>query len=143
MMRVSPVEAYEKMRDEGYVYVDVRTEEEFVDGHPEGAFNIPSMIEGANGLEENREFLQVMGTAFSKDTPIVIGCKKGNRSAVAAGRLTSAGFTRVVDQRAGWDGTRGAFGEVVEPGWSRVGLPREEGEGTRSYAAVKESGRIR
>jgi hypothetical protein len=36
-----------------------------------------------------------------------------------------AGFTRVLDQRAGWDGKRGPFGEISEPGWSRAGLPTE------------------
>ena len=42
--------------------------------------------------------------------------------------LEAAGFVAVVDQRAGWDGERGPFGEVVTPGWKRAGLPTEEGE---------------
>ena len=39
--------------------------------------------------------------------------------------LVAAGFTNVLEQRAGWDGARGSFGEIVEPGWKRAGLPSE------------------
>jgi rhodanese-related sulfurtransferase len=62
---------------------------------------------------------------FAKDAPLILGCKTGNRSARAAAALTAAGFTRVFDQSRGWDGRRGTFGETVEPGWLREGLPVE------------------
>lgn len=113
MVRVSPAEAHAKMTNEDFTYVDVRTPEEFAAGHPEGARNIP--------LDD--AFLVAMATAFPKDANIIVGCKSGGRSARAAHELTIAGFTNVMDQRAGWDGTRGTFGEIVEPGWSRAGLP--------------------
>ncbi len=38
--RVSPQEALELTRD-GWTYVDVRTEQEFADGHPAGSYNVP------------------------------------------------------------------------------------------------------
>ncbi len=38
--RLPPDEAKAKL-DEGFTYVDVRTEEEFEEGHPEGAVNVP------------------------------------------------------------------------------------------------------
>jgi rhodanese-related sulfurtransferase len=136
--RISPAEAHSKMKDEAFTYVDVRTEEEFEAGHPEGAVNVPLMRNGATGMEPNPEFLSVMERAFAKDAPLIVGCKMGGRSAKAAQALSGAGFTRILDQRAGWDGTRGNFGEVTEPGWSRASLPTETGhpEG-RSYAAVR------
>jgi rhodanese-related sulfurtransferase len=136
--RISPAEAHAKMKDEGYTYVDVRTEEEFAAGHPEGAVNVPVMLPGPSGMQPNPDFVTVIEGAFAKDAPLVVGCKMGGRSKRAADALTAAGFSRVLDQRAGWDGTRGSFGEIQEPGWSRVGLPEESGtpEG-RAYADMK------
>lgn len=136
--RISPAEAHTKMKDESFVYVDVRTEGEFAAGHPAGAFNVPVMNASAAGMEPNPDFVAVVARAFAKDAPLIVGCKMGGRSARAARALTEAGFTRVLDQGAGWDGTKGAFGELVEPGWSRVGLPTETGEPEqRSYATLR------
>ncbi len=115
------------MTNEGFTYVDVRTAEEFAAGHPEGAVNVPSMNAGPNGMEPNPGFLAAMESAFAKDAPLVVGCKMGGRSARAAKALVDAGYVRVVDQRAGWDGARGPFGELLEPGWSRTALPRAAG----------------
>lgn len=138
MTRISPAEAYAKMKDEAFHYVDVRTEEEFAAGHPEGAFNVPLMNVGPSGMVPNPEFLDVIKRHFAKNAPIIVGCKAGGRSANAAKQLAQAGFHRVFDQRAGWDGVRGPFGELLEPGWSRLDLPRVEGapEG-RSYVVLR------
>lgn len=114
-MKVSPAEALEKMTNEGFVYVDVRTAEEFAAGHPKGAINVP--ISGS--------FATDMTARFAKDAKIIVGCKQGPRSADAARVLVAVGFTNVLDQRAGWDGARGSFGEILEPGWRRAGLPAE------------------
>ncbi len=101
------------MTGEGYAYVDVRPPEEFEDGHPEGAVNVPF----------DDAFVAVMSARFAKDARIILGCRSGRRSARASEALVAAGFTDVLDQRAGWDAARGAFGEITEPGWSRCGLP--------------------
>ena len=136
--RISPAEAFAKMKDEAFTYVDVRTEEEFEAGHPDGAVNVPLMLSGAAGMAPNPEFLSVMERAFAKDAPLVVGCKVGGRSARAAQALMGAGFTRVLDQRAGWDGAKGSFGELLELGWSRIPLPTETGlPAERSYAALR------
>jgi rhodanese-related sulfurtransferase len=125
--RISPQEASDKMA-EGFTYVDVRTVEEFEAGHPAGAVNVPIMHAGAGGMVQNSNFLPVMKGTFAKDAKIVCGCKAGGRSLRAAQLLLADGFTNVLDQRAGWDGARDAFGQVSEPGWSRVGLPTEQGQ---------------
>jgi rhodanese-related sulfurtransferase len=125
--RISPTEAHAKMSDEGFTYVDVRTEEEFVAGHPERAVNVPFLLPGAAGMVPNPEFLSLMERSFAKDAPLIVGCKAGARSARAAEALVGAGFSRVLDQRAGWDGARGSFGELTEPGWSRAALPTAAG----------------
>jgi rhodanese-related sulfurtransferase len=127
LARISPQEANEKMA-QGYTYVDVRTVEEFEDGHPAGAVNVPLNLRGAGGMVPNPDFVRVMTAAFPKDAKIVCGCKTGGRSLRAAQTLLAEGFSNVVEQRAGWDGARDAFGQISEPGWSRVGLPGESGQ---------------
>ncbi len=117
VVRISPSEAHAKVTDEGFTYVDVRTPEEFFEGRPAGSVNVP--------LDDG--FVTAMEAKFAKDARIVVGCKAGGRSLRAARALVGAGFTNILDQRAGFDGVRGPFGELAEPGWSRVGLPQEEG----------------
>lgn len=135
--RISPKEASEKLA-EGFAYVDVRTVEEFAAGHPAGAVNVPFMHAGGGGMTPNPDFVRVMSAAFPRDAKIICGCKAGGRSIRAAQTLASEGFTNVMDQRAGWDGARSPFGQLAEPGWSRVGLPTEEGQpGGRSWEDMK------
>jgi rhodanese-related sulfurtransferase len=135
--RISPQEASEKLA-QGWTYVDVRTIEEFAAGHPPGAVNVPLMHAGGGGMTPNPDFLRVMNAAFAKDAKIVVGCKAGGRSLRAALMLSAEGFTSVVDQRAGWDGARDPFGQLAEPGWSRVGLPAEQGQPSgRSWDDMK------
>lgn len=114
-MRISPAEAHAKMTDEGFTYVDVRTPEEFAAGHPAGAVNVPL----------GDAFVAEIDARFAKDAKIILGCRSGNRSLKAQGLLVSAGFSNVLEQRAGWDGARGSFGEIVEQGWKKLGLPSE------------------
>jgi rhodanese-related sulfurtransferase len=139
-IRISPQEANEKLA-QGWTYVDVRTEGEFEAGHPAGAVNVPLMHAGAGGMVPNPDFVRVMKGVFPKDTKIVVGCKSGGRSLRATQVLLGEGFTSVVDQRAGWDGSRDPFGQVSEPGWSKAGLPAEQGQPPgRSWAAMKTKG---
>jgi rhodanese-related sulfurtransferase len=118
VVRITPNEAHSKMTADGYTYVDVRSPEEFFEGRPAGSINIP--------LDDN--FLSQVSARFAKDSKIIVGCKTGGRSLRAAKALLAAGFKDVVDQRAGFDGCRGPFGEVTEPGWARcAGLPQDIG----------------
>jgi rhodanese-related sulfurtransferase len=135
--RISPQEASEKLA-QGWTYVDVRTAEEFAAGHPPGAVNVPLMHAGGGSMTPNPDFLRVMVAAFAKDAKIVVGCKAGGRSLRAAQKLSVEGFSSVVDQRAGWDGARDPFGQLSEPGWSRAGLPAEQGQPSgRSWEDMK------
>jgi rhodanese-related sulfurtransferase len=120
--RVSPEEALSLVQKEGYTYVDVRSVPEFEAGHPTGAYNVPLLHAGSAGMAPNPEFLAVMEKSFAKDRKLVVGCKAGGRSLQAATLLAGAGFTDVVDQRCGYDGTRDSAGRP-EPGWAPRGLP--------------------
>ena len=135
--RVSPLEADALVKDEGYVYVDVRSIPEFDAGHAPGAYNIPLLHATASGMRPNGEFMPVITAIFSKGSKLVVGCRSGNRSLRAAEALVSAGFERVVDQRAGHGGARDAFGQVQEPGWESVGLEvAAEAHPDRTYEAL-------
>lgn len=134
--RVSVLDA-KKLVDEGYVYLDVRTIEEFSARHPSGAINVPLSLLGPAGTRANAEFLDVIMKLFSPDAKIVVGCSTGMRSVRAAEMLLSAGYTQVVEMRAGLDGVRNAFGAKTEKGWAEEGLPVSHGADAGSYLEVK------
>ncbi len=119
--RVSPQEALDLISNKGYRYVDVRSVPEFEDGHPRDAINVPIANMGPAGFVPNPDFLGAIEDQFVKDAKIVVGCRSGGRSLQAAQILTAAGFTDVVDQRAGFEGT------PRDPGWRPLGLPVEGG----------------
>lgn len=136
--RVSPKEAHDLVTHEGYQHIDVRSVPEFEQGHPAGSYNVPVAHAGAGGMSPNPEFLQVMKKLFPTDAKLVLGCRSGNRSMRAAGMLEQAGYTVLVDQRAGWDGARDAFGRMQEPGWLGAGLPVASGpDAERGWDALK------
>lgn len=134
--RVSPAEA-KQLLDEGWTYLDVRSEPEFADEHPTGAFNVPLMHMGPAGMAPNHEFIAVVEASFAKDVKLVLGCRSGGRSLRALSLLQQRGYQNLIDQRAGFDGARDPFGGNVEAGWKPAGLPTERGDGgERGYAAL-------
>ena len=137
IQRVSPTEAKRLVDEEGYVYLDVRSEPEFAAGHPSGAQNVPLMNAGPAGMTPNPEFLDVVLALYPKDAKIVVGCRSGQRSMRAAEAMIAAGYTNVIDQRAGFEGPRDAFGRVTEPGWGPAGLPVEQATPGGSYAELR------
>lgn len=135
--RVSPLEAAALLEDEGYAYLDVRSIPEFDEGHAGGAFNIPLLHATPSGMRPNGDFMSVVEAVFPKESKLVVGCRSGNRSLRAAEALLAAGFANVVDQRAGHEGARDAFGQLHEPGWRAAGLEvAREAEPERSYEAL-------
>ena len=68
--------------------IDVRTPAEFSAGHIEGAINIPV---DRIGLDANA----IKG--LKQDSRILLYCRSGRRSAVAAGVLQQQGYRRVLD----------------------------------------------
>lgn len=66
--------------------IDVRTPEEFASGHIDGAVNIPI-----------DELPARIGELEPSEDPVVIYCRSGRRSAIAATALVDAGFEAVYD----------------------------------------------
>ena len=76
--------------DQGALIIDVRTPEEYKEGHIEGSLNIP---------------LDEIGKAMSwlqKDVPTIIVCVSGSRSAYAVMVLKANGFEKVYNGGS-WD----------------------------------------
>ncbi len=140
MKRISPKEA-KTLLDEGWTYLDVRSEREFELGHPAGAVNIPLMHAAASGMTPNPDFMRVVEAVMPRDSRLVVGCQGGGRSMRAAQMLEGAGYQQIVDQRAGFGGARDGTGRVVEPGWAEAGLPVETGQPPkRSYSDLAKLG---
>jgi rhodanese-related sulfurtransferase len=134
--RVSPQEA-KALIDEGWTYLDVRTPAEWAAGHPVGAPNVPWAFSGPAGMSPNPGFVKAVEAIFGKEAKLVLGCKSGNRSLKATLALLAAGFENVVDQRAGYEGPRDAFGKVSEPGWAPAGLPTETTTPGKSWSELE------
>jgi rhodanese-related sulfurtransferase len=120
------------------VYLDVRTEAEFAQGHPTGAINIPVVfIKGPGQMEPNDDFLSVAEKALPRDKKLVVGCMAGGRSQRACEILESAGFTDLTNVRGGFGGARDQSGRVVVPGWRDAGLPVSNEVGENSYQSQR------
>jgi rhodanese-related sulfurtransferase len=136
---VTPQQAHDLlMANADSVYIDVRTEREFVAGHPQGAVNIPvAFPEPGRGMAMNADFVKVVESHFPKDKKIVVGCQAGPRSKAAAGLLQQAGYQDVSNMVGGFGGMRDPMGTVIAPGWASLGLPvsQDNGEGT-SYQSL-------
>jgi rhodanese-related sulfurtransferase len=81
----------EKLKSKETILLDVRTAQEFNDGHIKGARLIP-VAEISNRINELAPF---------KSKEIVVYCRSGHRSATASMVLKKNGFTRVVNLQGG------------------------------------------
>src|SRR5215212_7289278 len=88
-----PAEAEAAVRERGAVVLDVREPDEFSQGAIAGAIHIPR-----GNLESNIE-----NWVPDRDTPIVVQCASGVRSAFAAKTLTELGYTDVVSVDGGFN----------------------------------------
>ncbi len=85
-----PVDAAQARRliAAGVTVVDVRTPEEYAAGHVPGAINIP-----------HDQMATRLGEIGSPSTPVLLYCRSGRRSGLAAGTLAEKGFTSVWDMK--------------------------------------------
>jgi rhodanese-related sulfurtransferase len=137
--QVEPAAAHEALNgNPDAVYLDVRTEEEFAQGHPAGAINIPVVFLKPGGPPEpNEEFLQVAEKTLPKGKKLVVGCLAGGRSQRACEILEEAGYTDLTNVRGGFGGARDASGQVIVKGWRDAGLPVSNDLGDAAYQALR------
>lgn len=87
-MQITAKEAKNIMNNEtDYLILDVRTEEEFAEAHIEGAILIPDyeIAQKAESILTN------------KDQLILVYCRSGRRSKIAASELAAMGYTNIKD----------------------------------------------
>lgn len=77
-------QAWEMISD-GALVVDVRSAEEYADGHIEGAINIPHT--------QIDRIAELIGGDLAR--PVVVYCRSGNRSGQAEAALKKRGYTGV------------------------------------------------
>jgi len=120
------------------VYLDVRTETEFAQGHPAGAINIPVVfIRGPGQMEVNDDFLAVADKILPKGKKLIVGCASGGRSQHACEMLEQAGYSDLTNVRGGFGGARDAAGRVIVAGWRDEGLPVSSDLGECAYQALR------
>ena len=90
-----------KVAEAGVITLDVRTPDEFAEGHVEGA----RLIDFQSGNFENEI------AALDKNATYAVYCRSGNRSGQAVKVMQDAGFTNVFNMNGG----------VIE--WANAGLP--------------------
>lgn len=130
-------EAWQK-DPEGVKIVDVRTVGEYVFvGHAPMAVNIPLLfLDPAKEyyvkkpqLPLNSKFVEEIGKRYQKTDTLMIICRSGGRSAVAANILAKAGYTKVYTVIDGFEGDKlkveGSYnhGKRVVNGWKNSGAP--------------------
>ena len=123
------------------VYIDVRTEGEFQNGHVPNAVNIPVVWPdpATRQMKPNPDFVKVVAAHYSKDKKIIVGCQMGGRSLKAAEILGEAGFQDVSNMQGGFGGARDPMGRVVAPGWATSGYPVEmEASKGSTYEGLKQ-----
>ena len=86
-IRITPQAALEMMENEDVVVLDVRSAEEFEEGHIPGAVLLP--------YSEVRE--NAPNVISDKAQIILVYCRSGRRSEIAARTLIDLGYTRVYD----------------------------------------------
>ncbi|CAN6182223.1 unnamed protein product [Urochloa humidicola] len=95
--------ASDLLRSGGHRYLDVRTEEEFRNGHVGDSLNVPYLFFTSQGKEKNPKFIEQVVAHFDKQDSIVVGCKCGVRSELACFDLLAAGFKNVKNMEGGYD----------------------------------------
>ncbi len=134
-----PLEARATLeKNPGAIYLDVRTEGEFAQGHAAGAINVPVVfIKGPGNMQLNDDFVAVAEKILPKNTKLVVGCQAGGRSQRACEILEEAGYTDLTNVVGGFGGQRDASGAVVVKGWRDEGLPVTTDLGDAAYQALR------
>ena len=87
------------IRDGGLLIVDVREPEEFSQGHLFGAINVPR---GVLEFKTDSSYPGGIPDLYNKSAPILLYCKSGARSALAAQSLGILGYKTVVSMAGGY-----------------------------------------
>ena len=99
---ITATEMKEISEIEGIQLVDVRTPDEYKEGHLPNALNI-------DFLDENFE---INIQQLDKSKPVIVYCQRGSRSAKCASQLIAYGFVKIYDLDRGFSGWKSSGLEV-------------------------------
>jgi len=119
---VHPVQAWALVESGRAVLVDVRSSEErkFV-GYVPGSIHVPWAT--GTALTRNPRFLRELEARVGKSDVILLLCRSGKRSALAAEAATRIGFTAAFNVSEGFEGDLDAGGQRGRVGgWRLHGL---------------------
>lgn len=102
---INSMEAVRMMNHENPLVLDVRTQDEYKQGHIAGSKNIPM------GLVDAR----IADIQDSQSSPVILVCQHGNRSMQAARSLKKHGFEKIFNLSGGMHG------------WQQANLPVQSG----------------
>ena len=86
------IEKLKEMENKGYTVIDVRSPQEYKEGHIEGAISIPEYE------LENR----ARNELIDLEKPIIVYCSTGHRSKRAQELLEQMGYKEVYNLENGW-----------------------------------------
>jgi rhodanese-related sulfurtransferase len=133
-----PAEAHDTLsKNPGAIYLDVRTEGEFAQGHATGALNVPVVFMKGGGMQLNDDFGAVVEKVIPKNAKLIVGCQAGGRSQRACEILEEAGYSDLTNVVGGFGGQRDQSGAVVVKGWRDEGLPVSSEVGDAGYQALR------
>lgn len=88
---ISPEEVYEAVTNSDRQLIDVRTTEEFAEGH----------VAKSKNICVTEDDFKEKASKLDKNEPVYVYCKSGKRSAKAAQILKEMGFTEIYDMDGG------------------------------------------
>ena len=86
------IEKLKEMENKGYIVIDVRSPQEYKEGHIEGAISIPEYE------LENR----ARNELIDLEKPIIVYCSTGHRSKRAQKLLEQMGYREIYNLENGW-----------------------------------------
>ena len=123
---VPPRAAWDLVQTGQAVLVDVRSAEErkFV-GHVPGTLHVPWAT--GTALTRNPRFARELEAKVRKDEVVLLLCRSGKRSALAAEVAAKAGFAQVFNVLEGFEGEIDTAGHRgTADGWRFRGLPWQQ-----------------
>lgn len=101
---LSVEEFEEAIQDENVIRLDVRSADEYAEGHIEGTKNIDVL---------QSTFKKIATETLPKDKTIALYCRSGKRSKTAAGMLSKLGYN-VIELSTGFNGWTEAGKPIVK-----------------------------
>ncbi len=123
---VLPAQAWSLVQAGVAVLVDVRSAEEYrFVGHVPGSVHVAWAT--GTSLTRNPRFVRELEAKVGKDALILLLCRSGKRSALAAEAATKAGFTQVFNVLEGFEGELNQHQQRGhDDGWRLRALPWQQ-----------------